>query len=166
MFFNERKSIELVKILANNKHYYRIFPLIYLMDMKHLCRWGRPIIGDKYIAMENNPVPVNTYNMVFLPRRCDEFIIRTKKIVALTPINYRVFSITDLMVIEDLIKETKSFSVEQLQKKTRDKAWKIAKAKGTFLSYEDIGKVGGADASTLKYIKNSLLNYKLCKEPT
>jgi uncharacterized phage-associated protein len=35
--------------------------LLYLADRYHFLRYGRPISGDRYIAMDLGPVPENTY---------------------------------------------------------------------------------------------------------
>ncbi|WP_312361946.1 Panacea domain-containing protein [Ensifer sp.] len=35
---------------------------LYYADREHLRRYGRPITGDRYIAMENGPVPSYAYN--------------------------------------------------------------------------------------------------------
>ncbi|MHB1937521.1 MAG: Panacea domain-containing protein [Acidobacteriaceae bacterium] len=40
----------------------KLFKLIYLSDKDHLVRFGRPITGDSYSAMEHGPVPSNLYN--------------------------------------------------------------------------------------------------------
>lgn len=37
---------------------------LYYADRAHLQRYGRPITGDRYIAMENGPVPSYAYNAV------------------------------------------------------------------------------------------------------
>ena len=43
---------------------HRISKVLYFADQKHLTRYGRPIVGDTFIAMENGPVPSQTYDMV------------------------------------------------------------------------------------------------------
>jgi len=37
--------------------------LLYLADRRHFLRYGRPISGDRYIAMDLGPVPENTYQL-------------------------------------------------------------------------------------------------------
>jgi uncharacterized phage-associated protein len=37
--------------------------LLYLADRCHFLRYGRPISGDRYIAMDLGPVPENTYQL-------------------------------------------------------------------------------------------------------
>jgi len=35
--------------------FHKIFKILYFADQKHLANYGRPIIGDHYIAMEHGP---------------------------------------------------------------------------------------------------------------
>lgn len=37
---------------------------LYFADREHLRQYGRPVTGDRYIAMENGPVPSYAYNAV------------------------------------------------------------------------------------------------------
>lgn len=37
---------------------------LYFAEREHLCTYGRPITGDRMIAMENGPVPSFAYNAV------------------------------------------------------------------------------------------------------
>jgi uncharacterized phage-associated protein len=38
--------------------------VLYHADKAHLSRYGRPIIGDRYIAMKHGPVPSYTYDIL------------------------------------------------------------------------------------------------------
>lgn len=38
--------------------------LLYLSDQRHLFRFGRPITGDRYIAMDLGPVPESAYQLI------------------------------------------------------------------------------------------------------
>lgn len=41
----------------------KLFKLLYFSDKDHLVRYGRPITGDKYMAMKDGPVPSNLYDL-------------------------------------------------------------------------------------------------------
>ncbi|MGI9461325.1 MAG: Panacea domain-containing protein [Alphaproteobacteria bacterium] len=56
---NPRKIIETIVWLANRVPRiddYHVMKIIYYADKKHLNKYGRPILGDEYIKMENGPV--------------------------------------------------------------------------------------------------------------
>jgi uncharacterized phage-associated protein len=64
---NWRKAIEGVHFLASlhpGITPYYIAKIFFYADKEHLADWGRSICGDFYVAMENGPVPSNTYNLV------------------------------------------------------------------------------------------------------
>lgn len=42
---------------------YKLNKLIFLADKYHLIRYGRPITGDRYAAMEEGPVPSHIYDV-------------------------------------------------------------------------------------------------------
>lgn len=43
---------------------YKLHKLLFLADKYHLVRYGRPITGDQYVAMEYGPVPSRTYDLL------------------------------------------------------------------------------------------------------
>ncbi len=64
---NWRKAVEGVHFLASvhpGITPYYIAKIFFYADKEHLADWGRSICGDFYVAMENGPVPSNTYNLV------------------------------------------------------------------------------------------------------
>src|SRR3979411_231740 len=64
---NWRKASECVHFLASlhpGITPYYIAKIFFYADKEHLADWGRSICGDFSVAMENGPVPSNTYNLV------------------------------------------------------------------------------------------------------
>ena len=58
--FNTKKAIEGVQLLASRKPgitQYYVGKIFFFADREHLLDWGRPISGDRYVAMEHGPVP-------------------------------------------------------------------------------------------------------------
>jgi uncharacterized phage-associated protein len=42
----------------------KLIKLIFLADRLHLARYGRPIVGGRYVAMEHGPVASDFYNAI------------------------------------------------------------------------------------------------------
>lgn len=63
--FNTRKAVEVIAWLVNEKpgvDLYTIVKVLYYADKDHLQRYGRPVIGDRYFAMEHGMVPSIVYD--------------------------------------------------------------------------------------------------------
>lgn len=64
---NWRKCIDGIDFIAQLKPgitQYYIGKVFYFADKNHFLDWGRPISGDRYIAMEHGPVPSNIYDLL------------------------------------------------------------------------------------------------------
>lgn len=64
---NEQKCIEGIQFLASEQPgitQYYIGKVFFFADLKHLLDWGRPISGDRYVAMEHGPVPSYIYDLI------------------------------------------------------------------------------------------------------
>jgi uncharacterized phage-associated protein len=48
--------------------------LLYFADQYHLHRYGRPIIGDRYVAMDLGPVPEDSYQLISRVLEPDEVV--------------------------------------------------------------------------------------------
>ena len=65
--FNDAKAIEALVWLANEQpgiSFYYVVKILFFADKMHLNQYGRPILGDRYIAMEHGPVPSVVYDML------------------------------------------------------------------------------------------------------
>lgn len=63
--FDERKALEAFVLIAQQWPGISAFfsaKVLFLAEKDHLNRFGRPIIGDRFIAMENGPVPSVIYD--------------------------------------------------------------------------------------------------------
>ncbi len=62
--FSHRKATQTLNFLARQAggtiHKLKALKLVYFADRYHLRRFGRPVIGDEYLAMQYGPVPSNT----------------------------------------------------------------------------------------------------------
>lgn len=58
--FKWKKAVEAIDFIAQQKPgitQYYIGKVIFFADREHLLDFGRPITGDKFVAMEHGPVP-------------------------------------------------------------------------------------------------------------
>ena len=72
---NEEKAIEALVWLANEKPgitFYYIVKVLFFADKIHLNKYGRPILGDQYVAMPHGPVPSTVYDMLGLDKFLDQ----------------------------------------------------------------------------------------------
>jgi uncharacterized phage-associated protein len=72
--FDPDKAVESVFFVVpqiTDKTMHCVAKVLYHADKLHLSRYGRPISGDWYAAMEFGPVPSSTYD-IFKARRGDE----------------------------------------------------------------------------------------------
>jgi uncharacterized phage-associated protein len=66
--FNERKAIQvagrLIQHSGGEMNYLALMKLLYLADREALLRFGRPITGDRVVAMKHGPVLSRVYDLV------------------------------------------------------------------------------------------------------
>ncbi len=64
---NWSKCIEAIDLLSRERDgitQYYIGKVCYFADKEHLLDFGRPITGDRYVAMEHGPVPSSIYDLL------------------------------------------------------------------------------------------------------
>jgi uncharacterized phage-associated protein len=141
---------------------HKIFKIMYFADQKHLARYGRPVLGDFYVAMDHGPVPSQVYDMVKIVRG-DTIFHSARNYSAFFELNDHfvypkrepdmdLFSESDLECIDESLRENRYLSFNQLKAKSHDNAYCKA-AKDDKISFREIAKQAGANASMLSYIQ-------------
>ena len=74
--------------------------LLYLADQRHLFKFGRPITGDRYVAMDLGPVPESAYQLIGL---------QTKSVPDLD-----VFSDSEIEVLKGIVADYGSVGASDL----------------------------------------------------
>lgn len=65
--FDYKKCVEAIQFLALNRPgitQYYVGKVMFFADKEHILDWGRPICGDRYVAMEHGPVPSMAYDII------------------------------------------------------------------------------------------------------
>jgi hypothetical protein len=68
-FANPEKTLETIVYLANKKpniDHYHVVKTIFYADKKRLNKYGRPVLGDRYIKMQAGPAPSLALNIINL----------------------------------------------------------------------------------------------------
>lgn len=169
--FGKEKAIQIVLYLASKKgsiDFHRLFKILYFADKEHLYSWGRPILGDTYIAMQMGPVPSNLYDLLKVGRGdLDSFLGMGKSdiqkyfdvnqyyITSKCSPNLDTLSETERELLDKHFEENKDKAFNQLAEEFHDEAWQ--KASQNFeISYEDIISESGNAKDLLEFVKNNL----------
>lgn len=71
-YLDAEKALEvIVYISKKTDNLFNIVKTLYYADKLHLQRYGRLITGDKYIAMDDGPVPSGAYDLIKVVRGDD-----------------------------------------------------------------------------------------------
>lgn len=140
---------------------HRISKILYFADQKHLTKYGRPILGDFFVAMENGPVPSQTYDMIKAVRGdsifCSAghygqyFDVKGYLIHPKQKPDLDELSESDLECIDESTIENQDLSFPELKRKSHDLAYNKAD-RNDRISFKKMAEVGGADKAMLAYI--------------
>ncbi|PKN63272.1 MAG: hypothetical protein CVU57_20420 [Deltaproteobacteria bacterium HGW-Deltaproteobacteria-15] len=181
--FDEEKAIAAVlyvchRLLESRNYnskpgFHKIFKVLYFADQKHLARYGRPISGDYYVAMEHGPVPSSIYDILKLVRGeslfgddkeyRELFEVQGHNVHPKQQPDLDLLSESDLECLDESIKENRLLSFGTLKNKSHDTAYCKA-AKDDKISFNEMAKVGGANSSMLSYIREVSENERLLDE--
>lgn len=143
--FNKQKAIETILYLANKKgsiNKMSLYKFLFFADIEHLNRYGRPIIGDYYVAMQRGPVPSHVKNLLEKDKNT-EFEINGYMVNATRKPDTDYLSISDMEVLDEIYNELQEYSPKELSDLSHQHpAWQKARKKNIFrnnnrLDYRD-----------------------------
>lgn len=114
--FNKEKAIEAILYLANKRpsiDKMSLYKFLFFADIEHLNKYGRPIIGDYYVAMPLGPVPSQVKDLLEKEKH-SEFDIDEYMITATRKSNNDYLSQSDMEVLDTIYDKLKNFSARQL----------------------------------------------------
>jgi len=153
-------------ILMQTKHkeadYYRVMKILYFADKSHLVKYGRPILGDDYVAMEHGPVPSKTYDMVKIVKGTslckdtegygDIFSIINKNIIPKKSPDMDDFSESDVECLNESIEENWKLTFGQLKNKSHDDAY-LKACRDDIIKFREIARSAGATSEMIQYMQ-------------
>ena len=158
-------ALYVCKRLIGAKHspnLHKIFKIFYFADQKHIASYGRPIVGDSYVAMKYGPVPTNLYS-IFQSVRGDAdcfsseayrafFKVKGHNVSPLADPDLDELSESEIECLDSSIEENKTKDFDELTELSHDLAYENA-GQNCDISFRDIAKVAGASQSTIAYMQ-------------
>ena len=137
--FDRDKALEAILYIAKslrNPTFHSISKMLYLSDKLHLQEYGRLICGDRYIAMDNGPVPSAIYDMMKVAAKrksidvdWDEIIqesldvYRGRDVIPKRDCDMDMLAESEVECIQKVIAEYGNKSFGELTDITHDRAW-------------------------------------------
>lgn len=153
--------------------FHKIFKIFYFADMKHIARYGRPIVGDHYVAMKNGPVPSHLYDILKAAKGQEEcgptaeyqqyFKVCGYHVSPATEPEMDELSASEVECLDESIRENMHKSFEQLTDESHDKAYDAADLNNR-MSFRDIAKVAGASSAMIAYMAEIAENEGILKD--
>jgi uncharacterized phage-associated protein len=146
---------------------HRISKILYFADRKHLARYGRPILGDHFVAMKDGPVPSKTYDLMkaikgespfcSADKFSDNFEIKGFIVHPQKAPDMDEFSESDIECLNESLRENQDLSFGELKEKSHDWAYKRASANNR-ISFMAMAKAEGIDKAMASYIETVAKN--------
>lgn len=157
--FDEEKAVNVVLLILQkvgkiNRH--KLAKILYFADQNHLVKYGRPILGDNYIAMKHGPVPSAVYDGI---KAIDDFrynfdFFRSNLASQGIFIHPKAdpdldeLSQSEIDCIIDSISDNIDLTFDQLVQKSHSLAWEKACKNGK-MNIKAIAEEGGAKKEVL-----------------
>ncbi|WP_292141484.1 Panacea domain-containing protein [Mesorhizobium sp.] len=162
---DKQKAVEAIVFIAQQMPgvgRFHASKALYFAELEHLRNYGRPIVGDRYVAMDNGPVPSFSYdvlkgNLVGADKELVEGALeidtrwRHPKYKAARTPNLELFSQSDLECLRSGIEHVNGKSFGSISDETHQHpGWKNADL-NSLMSFDDM--LEGADPAIVESAK-------------
>lgn len=154
--------------------YIKLFKILYFAQQSHLASYGRGIISDTFHALRYGPVPAFIYKgFQMLEGRqeenpdfsefCQGFNIKDKKVISVQSCDMDELSKSDILCLNDALKNYGHLPSERLSQLSHDAAWTQASNRAQDdpekdrMSQIEIARAGGASEDMINYIRQNLI---------
>lgn len=128
--FNAAKFVNAVAYLAqlcHNSTKMTICKQLYFADKEHLLKYGRPITGDTYYRLPHGQIPTRGLDMLRRRANAADNTLLEKYVTVIGEsvhprrrADKRVFSKSDLEVLDSIVKQFGKMTAAQLRRKAHD----------------------------------------------
>ena len=123
--FNKLKANETILYLSNKDKAIskmRLLKFLFFADLYHLKKYGRPIVGDNYVAMVKGPVLSKVYDMI--KHSSKDYTVEDKTIIPKREANLYEFSKSDIEALDYAYNQYSQYTTEKLSDLTHEeKCW-------------------------------------------
>ena len=173
--FSKYKAVMLYVLneTGGNMGRHQLFKIIYFANIEHLAVYGRGIIDDRFVAMENGPVPSKLYDIIKdygNPHTPVDWkyihdsirVVKKGKHSVIFPVDFAdedELSISEIDCLRKSVTENKDLKFKDIVYKSHKDAWNNAYSKkpNSNMDIFDMAKEGGASDDMLDYIED--INY-------
>jgi len=140
---NTQKAIESVLWIIQNgeSNMYNIWKILFSAEKYHLNKYGRPITGDQYVAMEYGTVPSWLYNAAKIEKPGIGFFKRDNSLIADREPMMDYLSQSDVKALKHGFGEYAGLDFNSVKEKNhREPAWKnnYVRNSSALIPFEDI----------------------------
>jgi hypothetical protein len=170
--FNEEKALAAILYISKmipNVRYHKLMKVLYFAELRHMAKYGRAIVGDRYIAMKDGPVPSDVYNALKNEGRFERkrwagtyfSVSLSKHVKPISEADLDQFSDSDIECLDQSIKENAPLRWKIIKDKSHDSAYKSVSLNKEISTLELV-KVSGANEGMIKFIeqRNQYHHYK------
>lgn len=168
--FNKEKAVAAIAFIAgrliercDTATFHQIFKILYFAEQRHLVKYGRPVLGDFYVAMQYGPVPSNVYDMLKNIKDSDSwrhfegieafFDVQGFAVTPKQSPDMDELAESDIECLEEALAENQGCTFEQLTRKSHGLAWQRA-GQNAPMSFLDIAEEAGAGPEVLAMIED------------
>lgn len=123
--FNPEKAKEVILYLSSLDRgisKMRLLKFMFFADIYHINKYARPILGDRYVAMQHGPVLSTLYNMI--KDSCQDYSVKGMAIIPHREANLDYISKSDKEALDYAFNQYSQYETEKLSEISHEhRAW-------------------------------------------